>query len=103
MPQRRPDSSNQERSVQVGDKVEFKLSPKSDPQPVTVTYVGRYSVRVEDDLGRTLTFKKSSFLNQLYGWPKRRKLTKKQRQARQREFEERVISTPTGGQPGYRR
>jgi hypothetical protein len=96
-------SNSYDTPLNVGDKVTLKIGHGFGTHEVEITYVGSQSVKVKDELGRIHTMNKWAVSRQLYGWPKRRKLTKKQRQARQQEFEEWVISTPTGGQPGYRR
>jgi hypothetical protein len=97
------ESNSLDMTLNVGDKVNLKVSRESDKQVVEVVYVGPYSVKVKDEGGRIVTLKTWEVRNQLFGRPKRKRLTQKQKRARQREFEERAISTPTGGQPGYRR
>jgi hypothetical protein len=86
--------------MKVGDKVRLKVRDLRSPQMFTVTYVGPKSVIVEDELGREHLINPQEARRQIAGRPKK-KVTKKQRQARQQWFEGRVIYSPMGGQPGY--
>jgi hypothetical protein len=70
---------------------------------VEITRVGSKSIQAKDELGRFHLINKKYDSHQLYGRPKRRKLTKRQKLYLQRKEEARVIYTPMGGQPGYRR
>jgi hypothetical protein len=86
--------------MKVGDKVRLKVRDLPSAQLFTITYVGHRSVKVMDELGREHLINPQEARRQIAGRPKK-KLTKKQRQARQRWFEERVIYSPMGGEPGY--
>ena len=93
--------------IKVGDIATLRIGGGIGRHRVEITYVGSRSVKVKDELGRTHRMNRWYVARQLLGWPKKKKkLTKKQQEAlereRQQKFEESVISTPMGGQPGYR-
>jgi hypothetical protein len=96
-------SSKQRSSLKVGETVRLKLEKFSSVYAFTITYVGSKSVKVKDEFGREHLMSRRAAWRQIYGRRKGKKLTRGQRRALKRRREARIISTPMGGQPGYKK
>lgn len=94
--------------MKIGDSFLFKPKGKnSSPRKVTISYIGTFSVQVKDEMNRVYTIKKSTAKHKVHGPLKKKKKKRKKPDkvivSEPGSTSVRTISTPTGGQPGYKK